>query len=368
MAGRGSDHGLAPSASFRDTPRGQRTTFGTGADGTRVDRLAIGSDPTGPTPVTCGVLTRGAALHGVWLNGGGLNGGGLSISPGGQGLAAQAGPLASFGALMGPVVNRVRDGRVRIDGQDWQMPCVPGGGWSQHSGPDGLHTRNWLVDAHGPDHVRLRLDLAHGDCGLPGTRTFKVEYRATPGAITCTLRVTTDRTTPINIAHHAYWNLAGGGPLTGHRLEIPASRMLETDAQILPTGRLLGVEGTALDYRELRALAPDTGNRHDHCLILDAAPEAPPDPLRPAARLVGPDGTTMRLWTDAPALQVYDGGTVDSAGLPGLNGPQIRPFEALALEAQGYPDAPNQPEFPSILLRPGQTHQRVTRWEFSLPG
>lgn len=347
---------------LRDAPRGQRAPFGIRRDGTMVERLTIGSDPRAPGRISLGILTLGATLHGLWLDDDPL-----SISPGGADLAAQDGPLSSFGSLTGPVVNRVRGGRVQIDGESWQMPCVPGGGWSQHSGPEGIQARIWQVADLAPDRAVLRLLLPHGACGLPGDRVFEVTYHATPGALLCTVSVATDRRTPINIAHHAYWNLNGGGSLAGHRLQLAASRMLETDAQILPTGRLLSVAGGPLDYRGMRVLSPGPDNRHDHCLVLDEPAGQVVDGMRLAAILEGPDGTRMRLETDAPALQVYDGGTVDSAGMAGLNGGPIAPYEALALEAQGYPDAPNRPEFPTIMLDPGRTWRRRTRWSFERP-
>jgi aldose 1-epimerase len=178
-----------------------------------------------------------------------------------------------------------------------------------------------------------------------------------------------DRPTPVNLTHHAYFNLAGAGDVLDHRLRLGASRFLPVDATLIPTGELRPVAGTPFDFREpvrLRErLALDDPQLRiagglDHCFVLADAP----GPLRSAAELHAPDGAlVLRMATTDPGLQVYTGNFLDGS-LAGRDGTGWPRHGGLCLEAQRFPDAPNRPAFPDTVLRPGAVHAQTTVYAF----
>ena len=329
-------------------------TFGTGADGRRVDliRLAAGG-------LSAAILTRGAILQDLRLAG---HRTGLTL--GSPVLAAYEGPMASFGAVIGPVANRISRASAVIDGQRYRFDAGAGGGPLLHSGPAGSHLQHWQIAEADARSVTLTLDLPHGSGGFPGNRRLTARYAVAGDALSLTLGATTDRPTLINLAHHGYWNLGARPDWGGHRLRIAADAVLETDAAILPTGRRLAVAGTGFDFRRTREITPGRTVRLDHNFCLaDASRE-----LTPVLCLTGPEGAVqMELSTTAPGLQVFDGATVTSGGFPGHSGAPIGRCAGLALEPQFWPDAPRHPDFPSIVLRPGEDWRQETVWRFSRP-
>jgi aldose 1-epimerase len=296
------------------------------------------------------VLPRGAALTGLRLAGLDRN---LVLEVAGP--EARAGSAEYAGALVGPVANRVRGGLVEIDGTRHYMPLNERGATCLHSGPEGLHARTWEVAGRTSQSVTLTVALPDGACGLPGRREITATYAVADRALTLTIRATTDRTTPMNIAAHPYWNLDGGVDITGHRLQLAADHYLPVDAATLPTSELAPVDGTDFDFREPHHLRRDPGLDVNFCLA-DASRPAPVH----AATLTGADGTRMTLATTAPGLQVYGGAylAMESTARPG--NPPLAPYAGVALEPQFWPDAPNHAHFPSILLHPGQTWQQQT--------
>lgn len=241
----------------------------------------------------------------------------------------------SYGStLVGPVANRVKGGHVRIRDKTYQMPCNENGITALHSGPDGLDTQNWEVIAHEAHRLHLRCALADGAGGLPGNRVFDVTYGVDGPQLTLDVQATTDADTPIAIAHHPYWRL---GDARDHLLQIQADSYLLLDAAHLPTGEVRPVAGTVFDHRKARPVDPQT----DHNFCIGQIRRT--TPVR-VATLSGTDGLTLHIDSTEPGLQVYAG-----AFLPDLPAADIKPGAGLALEPQGWPDAVNQPEFPSII-------------------
>jgi len=187
-----------------------------------------------------------------------------------------------------------------------------------------------------------------------------VIYTLKDGTLETRYHAVTDRDTVINITNHSYFNLAGhdAGTLAGHYLTIPAESFLETDADTIPTGRLLPVAGTELDFRERRLLE---GVRADHTLVL------PGTGVRPFARVEHPEsGRWFEVTSDQPAVQLYTSINMPPEGVTGKQGAFYERLGAFCLEAQAFPAAPNRPDFPSALLKAGDVYERRTCWTFGV--
>lgn len=319
------------------------TEFGTTAAGQAVRAVTLASDA-----LTVRILTLGAILQDVRLSGGDR-----SLTLGSASVADYEGPMRFHGSLIAPVANRLRDGCAPIAGVEHRFQSSPGQPDALHSGPAGTHLKVWNLDSAGPDEVTLSLDLPDGEGGFPGNRSVRVTY-SLPASDTLRMEVTgeTDRPTLFNAANHSYWNLDGSANWQGHCLRITANHYLPADAAVLPSGEIAPVAGTAFDFREGRIAGPDNPPL-DTCFCLSRGRVA----LRPVLELTGASGIRLELSTTEPGVQIYDG---SGAARPGHAG-----GEGLAIEAQGWPDAPNHEGFPSIALNPGETYRQITEWRFA---
>jgi aldose 1-epimerase len=205
-----------------------------------------------------------------------------------------------------------------------------------------------------------------GDNGFPGRLEVTAGYSLDGDRLAVTYRATTDRTTPVNVTNHTYWNLAGAGTVEGHLVTVPASRYVPVDADLLPTGELATVEGTPFDLRRptpvgrhLREGHPQLlrAQGYDHTLVLDDPPTGAQ--LRAAARLHDPtSGRTLTITTDQPGVQLYSGNFLD--GSVRYRAGAARQGDAVCLETQYFPDSVNQPTFPQIWLQPGEVYESRT--------
>jgi len=264
------------------------------------------------------------------------------------------------GALVGPIANRIKDGLVDLGGTRHQMARNEGGRTALHSGPDGLHAQDWDILAHAHDHLDLAITLKDGDQGLPGRRQITATYRLKGDCLTLDLSATTDRPTPMNIAAHPYWRLDEHPDISGQKLQVMATHYLPTDADNLPTGQVAPVANTGFDFTTPRLVPLTPALDVNFCL----ATVDRPTPLR-SAQLTGQDGTRLVIATTAPGLQVYNG-----AFIPALNGCRddggdLGPYAAIALEPQGWPNAPHHPGFPQITLYPGQIWRQITTYRLA---
>lgn len=322
-------------------------SFGTLSDGRAVQSVRLRRGE-----LTAVILTRGAVLQDLRLAGTPH-----SLTLGSDVLAAYEGPLAYFGAVVGPVANRIGGATAVIAGQRFDFPANEGA-VLLHGGAQGTQAQLWeIVEAE--DHrVQLRLALEDGAQGFPGHREITAEYALTADfELTLTLGATSDAPTLMALANHSYWNLDGTADYSGHRLRVAAERYLPVTDEGLPTGEARPVTGS-FDLREGRHL--DLSEGFDHCFCLARSPRA----LTPVAELIGAKGVRMVMETTEPGLQVYDGRGVQSGVYPGHAGQPYGPFAGLALEAERWPDAPNHPGFPSVTLLPGARYEQVTRWQF----
>lgn len=277
-----------------------------------------------------------------------------------------------FGATVGRVANRIAKGRFTLDGRSYTIP-VNNGPNSLHGGTKGFDKVLWEVTEvkNGPvASVTLRYVSPDGDMGYPGTLTTYATYSLDErDQLAIDYRATTDRTTVVNISNHAYWNLAGvGSPrgAMGHVVTIPAARYTPTDATSIPLGRHVTVAGTVFDFRKPTAIGDRVrdardpqiayGRGYDHNWVIGDA-VTPTQHLM--ARVVEPvSGRGWELWSNQPGLQFYSGNFFDGT-ITGKNGRIYRMGDAIVMEPQLFPDAPNQPSFPSVRLEPGQTYHNA---------
>lgn len=269
-----------------------------------------------------------------------------------------------MGAVCGRFANRIAGAAFRLDGTVWQLDRNEGPN-HLHGGHHGFDVMFWFLQSASPSQVTLSMVSPHGDGGYPGTLHLAATCAFTaPGRLDITLQATaSERASVVNMVHHGYFNLSGGGTVTDHRLQVAAGRVVPVDAALLPVGDPLPVAGSDHDFRQARRIGTGPGGRgHDMCLCLDGPSHAP------AAELADPvSGRRLRLFTDRPGLQVYAGGGFPD-GLTGRGGNPIPRFGGIALEAGAWPDAPNRwPD--QCRIDRGQTIiNRVTLQMDCLPG
>ncbi len=273
------------------------------------------------------------------------------------------GPCA--GKIPGRFANRIDGGHFTLDGKEYQL-VKNNPGYQLHGGPDGFSNRLWKASRISDTEVILTLDSPDGDQGYPGNMHVEATYTwSDDNSLTLSIKATTDAPTIINLTNHTYWNLDGedSGSILDHVLKLNASRWLATSEALIPTGELAPVEGTPMDFRTAKPIGRDIkadfpalkyGKGYDNCWVLDGAPG-----LKLAAELSSAvSGRRLEIWTDQPAAQVYTGNWLDGSPLS-KSGRPYRDYDGVAIECQGFPDAPHHPDFPSCVLRPGETYSRT---------
>ena len=278
-------------------------------------------------------------------------------------MAGYLGPMRYFGAVVGPVANRIAGAGASIAGAAHRFDANEAGRTTLHGGTRGTHARNWQIADASADRATFTLDLPDGDGGFPGNRRLVADYRAeAPGRLSLTLSATTDAATLLNLAPHPYWNLDGTADISGHRLTVPADRYTPTDAGLIPTGAVAPVAGTRFDLRG----GCDLGSARDFDLnyCFDKAPGT----LREVAVLTGGRGVRLTLRSTEPGLQVHDAPSMATAPHIGLTGQPYGPRGGLALEPQLWPDACHHAGFPPILLEPGATRLQESRMDIDRIG
>lgn len=255
-----------------------------------------------------------------------------------------------IGATVGPYANRIRDARFQLDKHVFELDAnEEGTGHCLHGGRDGLHRQLFEMERDaGGRSIRCRCELADGDGGFPGNRSITVSYQLLGDhSVAIDFGVTSDRDTVVSLANHAYFNL--GAPIEEHALCLHADAYTPTHASKVPTGEVRSVAGTEFDLREARLLG-DAG--FDHNFVVSGSGNEP----RLAAELgCAASGVRLRLYTTQAGLQLYTG--------DGLAAP-FTPRQGLCLEAQAFPDAPNQAQFPSTRLGAGERYWQRTIYEF----
>jgi aldose 1-epimerase len=337
--------------------------FGTLADGSTVTAHTLSASPEG---LRLTVLDLGATVARVRIP---VPGSGFTDVVLGLGTAAEYASADNpyLGATVGRYANRIAGARFTLDGTGHQLAANEGT-TCLHGGPEGFHARRWAVVADDETFLELELVSPDGDQGFPGRVTARCRYSVTDDAVTIEHRATTDAPTVVSLTNHAYVNLAGGGTVDDHRLTVAADAYLPVDAASIPLGRAEPVQDSPFDFRSGAALRDRVRSPHPQVRQADGIDHAyvlPGDALRVAALLEHPaTGRALEVSTTQPSLQVYTGNKLDGTLLDRAGAP-LGPRSGIALECQGHPDAPNQPAFPSAVLRPGEEYRATTVWRFS---
>ena len=289
-------------------------------------------------------------------------------------LAGYVAGTGRLGAVVGRFANRIANGSFSLDGEPFSLTRNDGAN-TLHSGRDAYDKRVWDVVEVLDREVTLRLTSLDGDQGFPGRLELTVRYAVNdPGTLSIDYTAVTDRPTVLNVTNHAYFNLAGedAGSILDHAIQIPADRLVAVDGAGIPTGELMPVAATPLDFTASRRIGDRIREPHpqimnvrgyDHCYVLGDAPTSEP---RPAAVLVEPEsGRSLEVLTTEPGVQFYTGNSLTGA-LVGSGGRAYRQGDGLALETQHFPDSPNQPGFPSTVLRPGEVFRSTTLLRFGM--
>jgi aldose 1-epimerase len=351
---------------------------------TRIERRPFGKTPAGEA-VELFTFTRDSAPTVSVTNLGGhvvsilapdRAGKVADVTLGYEDLAGYLGDTSYLGSLVGRYANRIAKGRFALDGKTYTL-ATNNGPNALHGGPTGFAKRVWtakVVAGKDGDALELVYVSKDGEEGYPGTLAAKVVYSLrADGSLAIDYEATTDAPTIVNLTNHAYFNMAGEGEgeVLGHEMQIEADATTPVDATLIPTGEVRPVAGTPFDFRKPVAIgaridAADEqlrfGGGYDHNFVL----RGQAGELRPAARVVEPkSGRVLEMLTTEPGVQFYSGNFLDGTVVGKSGRPYVR-RAGFCLEAQHFPDSPNQKAFPPVVLRPGQVYRQTTVYRFSV--
>jgi len=339
--------------------------FGTSVDSQNHERLTI----TNANGLSCSFITLGATIASVRAPD--REGNFDQVALGFDTLEDYLNDVEFIGPTVGRFANRIGGAAFTLDGQRYELPANEPPN-HLHGGDEGFNRKYWTPTIDSQQAVTFRYESPDGEAGYPGNVSAAVSYELTDdNEMKMSYRATTDAPTLVNMTNHGYWNLAGAGhgDVLNHMVQIEADEFLEMDEGIIPTGKLLAVADSPLDFRLPRAvgerlkdapLAKRWQRGYDHCLVL-----RPRQSLALAATIHDPStGRVMEVFTTQPAAMFYTGN--DLAGQKGFAGRTYQQYGGLCLEAQRHPDAINHPSFTNTILRPGEVYQEQTVHRFGV--
>lgn len=272
-----------------------------------------------------------------------------------------------FGALVGRYANRIANAKFKIDGKEYTLAANDHGN-TLHGGLKGFDKVVWSATQAGDSSLQLEYTSKDGEEGYPGNLKATVVYTLTPdNALKISYTATTDKATPVNLTNHSYFNLSAGkdSNILNQELSLKASRYTPVNDKLIPDGRLLPVKGSPMDFTSPKKVGNDIAKvkgGYDHNFVIDKKEGA----LETVATLYDPaSGRFMEMSTTEPGVQFYSGNFLDGTLTNTREGKKYVQHAGLCLEAQHFPDSPNQSAFPNVILKPGETYSQTTVYKFS---
>lgn len=330
-----------------------KTYFGT-TDGAEVYRYTLTND----LGYSVDIITYGGAITSLWAPD--RNGAFADIVLGFETLDEYVSNPRYFGALIGRHANRIAGGRFTLNGVEYQLPTNNGAN-HLHGGFKGFDKRVWNAKEE-DDVLHLSYFSKDGEEGYPGNVEAFVDYRLSDNELSIEYRASTDEDTIVNLTNHSYFNLNGKGTILKHELTLNADHFTPVSDDLIPTGEIAPVAGTPMDFRCGRAIGSEISliSGYDHNFVLNDWDGT----LRSAVNLYDPSsGRVLEILTTQPGMQFYSGNFLDGS-FSGKNGFAYVKYAGLCLEPQHFPDAPNHPNFPSTVLRPGEEYRQSTVLRF----
>jgi aldose 1-epimerase len=344
----------------------EKKSFGKTAEGEPVDVFTL----TNANKVQAKIMTYGATLIEVDVPD--RNGKFDDLVLGFDNLEGYLAGHPFFGSTVGRVANRIAKGMFTVDGKQYTL-AVNNGPNTLHGGLKGFDKKVWKPEGiASPDGVAVKFTYVSpdGEEGFPGTLTATVQYTLTnQNELKIDYQATTDKATPVNLTNHSYFNLSGAssGNILGHEVTLTADKYTPVDDTLIPTGEIRSVADTPLDFRtphtigERVAQIPASIGGYDHNFVLPGGGKK----LELAAHVYEPkSGRVLEMYTTEPGMQLYTSNFLDGR-LKGKGGAVYNKHQAFCLEAEHFPDSINQPNFPTVLLRPGTTYKQTTVYKFS---
>ena len=280
------------------------------------------------------------------------------------------------GALIGRVGNRIAKGKFTLDSKTYSLP-INNNENHLHGGPEGFNNQVWEVKAVDQSSISMSYFSKDGEMGYPGNLDVQVKYSLNnENELLISYKATTDKSTPVNLTNHAFFNLAGeaSGTINDHLLRLNADHFTPVDETLIPLGENRSVEGTPFDFRIPKTIGRDLnqqntntqmnyGGGYDHNFVLNKENDRE---MSLAGYVIDPKtGRRMDIFTEEPGIQFYGGNFMDGSDI-GKYGKKFLYRESFALETQHFPDSPNQPSFPNIILLPGEIYQTKSIYKFSI--
>lgn len=280
---------------------------------------------------------------------------------------------ACLGKVPGRYANRIAKGHLEVDGNVYQL-ATNNGPNALHGGPEGFQNQNWKTELI-EDGVRFTYNAKDGEEHYPGNLTAVAEYHwNNENELSLHLSAKSDKPTVVNLTNHAYWNLEGAdaGSIFDHEMKIEAEGWLPTDETQIPLGEIDPVMGTPMDFREFKKIGKDInadsealkiGKGYDHCWAVNGWT---PGKIQDVVTLKDDkSGRVLTVASDQPGVQIYTGNWLTETP-KNKSGRGYKDYEGVAIEMQGFPDAPNKPQFPTQSLNPGEEYVRTIIFKFSI--